>query len=90
MASLRKRGLEFGGGVVLRSSQSPDGSWVAWIERDGDPVMLDPGKPRLFEGATSYQAQCQAIKWLREADMVTAHVDSGSSRVAVRRRGAAG
>lgn len=90
MASLRKRGLEFGGGVVLRSSQSPDGSWVAWIERDGDPVMLDMGKPRLFEGATSYQAQCQAIKWLRESDRMPEQVEAGRSRVSVRRRGAVG
>lgn len=67
--SLRKRGLEIKPGVVLRTSQQPDGNWAAWVEEDGKPVETDHGKPRLFLGASSYGAQCEAIRWLRQGGL---------------------
>lgn len=68
MPPIRKRGLEVAPGITLRSSESPDGRWVAWIEKNGKPVEVEENKPRLFEGPTCYQAQCRAMKWLRGQD----------------------
>ena len=65
LPSLRKMGLELAGGVMLRTSEQPDGGWAAWIEIDGDPLEITSGSPRLFEGATRYQAQCEAMRWIR-------------------------
>ncbi len=67
-SSLRKRGLQVAAGIVLHSSQAPDGNWIAWIEKEGRPLEVTEDKPRVFEGATSYQAQCSAMKWLRSGE----------------------
>lgn len=63
MPSLRKRGLSLTPEAGLKTSRTPDGQWVAWIERDGSPITCESGKPRLFEGCTRYQAQCSAYRW---------------------------
>lgn len=63
MPSLRKRGLSLTPEAGLKTSRTPDGQWVAWIERDGAPITCEAGKPRLFEGSTRYQAQCNAFRW---------------------------
>ena len=65
LPSLRKMGLELAAGVMLRTSEQPGGSWVAWIEQDGAPLEITAESPRLFEGATRYQAQCEAMRWIR-------------------------
>lgn len=48
----------------LKTQRTPDGRWVAWIERNGQPLTCEAGRPRLFEGPTCYQAQCRAYRWL--------------------------
>lgn len=63
MPSLRKKGLRLTSEAGLKTSRTPDGQWVAWIEQDGSPVTCESGKPRLFEGSTRYQAQCSAFRW---------------------------
>lgn len=64
MPSLRKKGLSLTAEAGLKTSRTPDGHWVAWIERDGEPITCEnSGKPRLFEGSTRYQAQCSAFRW---------------------------
>lgn len=63
MLSLRKKGLSLTPEAGLKTSRTPDGLWVAWIERDGTPITCEFGKPRLFEGCTRYQAQCSAFRW---------------------------
>lgn len=78
--SLRKRGLEIKPGLVLRTSQQPDGNWTAWVEEDGDPVTTDQGKPRLFLGASSYGAQCEAIRWLRQGGQASTSPPPAPSR----------
>ena len=65
LPSLRKMGLELAPGVMLRTSEQPCGGWVAWIEQDNSPLEITAGTPRLFEGATRYQAQCEAMRWIR-------------------------
>lgn len=65
LPSLRKMGLELAPGVMLRTSEQPGGGWVAWIEQDNAPLEITSGSPRLFEGATRYQAQCEAMRWIR-------------------------
>lgn len=78
--SLRRRGLEIKPGLVLRTSQQPDGNWAAWVEEDGQPVAADNGKPRLFHGASAYGAQCEAIRWLRQGDVSPASPPPAPSR----------
>lgn len=63
MPSLRKKGLSLTPEAGLKASRTPEGFWVAWIERDGTPITCESGKPRLFEGSTRYQAQCSAFRW---------------------------
>lgn len=82
--SLRRRGLEIGPGLVLRTSEQPDGSWAAWIEEEGKPIETEAGKPRLFLGASSYGAQCEAMRYLRGRGLVSA---SGSLSNRPRRAG---
>ncbi|MCE7870839.1 hypothetical protein DYH09_10720 [bacterium CPR1] len=83
--SLRRRGLEIKPGLVLRTSQQPDGNWAAWVEEEGAPVVADNGKPRLFLGASSYGAQCEAIRWLRQSG-ATAPAPGPAPAAAPRRR----
>lgn len=63
LLTLRQSGLSLGSRVGLKTSRTQDGQWVAWIEFDGEPLVAESGKPRLFEGPTRYQAQCRAFRW---------------------------
>ena len=49
----------------MRASETRQGGWLAWIERNGEPIMVSEDRPRIFDGPTCYQAQCAAVKWLR-------------------------
>ncbi len=71
MRSLRKKGLEVAPGISVRASETQDGEWLAWVEREGEPMMQAPDQPRLFSGHTRYQAQCAAVKWLRADEGVS-------------------
>lgn len=62
-SNLRRKGFEVGPGVVLVARRAPEGHWAVWAEFEGCPIGPE-GHPRLFEGATRFQAQCDAIRWL--------------------------
>jgi hypothetical protein len=63
MIQVRKAGLKLTSQAAMKASQTPDGSWVVWLELKGAPLTDNLGKPKLFEGPTRYQAQCKAYKW---------------------------
>ena len=63
MLKLRQTGLRLSSQAALKTSQTPDGIWVAWLEVGEVPLKDKHGKPRLFEGHSRYQAQCAAYRW---------------------------
>jgi len=63
MLQLRKCGLRLTTQASMKASQTPDGSWLVWLELDGRPLTDETGRPRVFEGPTRYQAQCKAYRW---------------------------
>jgi hypothetical protein len=73
MGAIRKKGFEVAPNLVAYLSRARDGRWVAWLERGDVPLERGPRQPRLFEGDSAYQAQCQAVRWLREQTAALAH-----------------
>jgi len=69
---LRKRGLSVSGSqnLEIKASQTKEGTWLAWLELDGEPLLDQNSKPRLFEGFTRYQAQCAAHRWCSDQETV--------------------
>ncbi len=63
MLQLRKCGLRLTTQASMKASQTPEGSWLVWLELDGRPLTDEIGQPRVFEGPTRYQAQCKAYRW---------------------------
>ncbi|MBI3924993.1 MAG: hypothetical protein HY319_05590 [Armatimonadetes bacterium] len=66
--------------VRLVTSEQPDGTWAAWIERDGVPIEIHPARPRVFYGPTRYRAQCAAMKWVRGEEAESALKNALSAR----------
>lgn len=58
-------GLAVAPGLLLLTREQPDGTWLAWIEQDGTPVLDSEGRPQAFSGTSCYRAQCEAARWLR-------------------------